>query len=106
MAFSVVEIGGGGGAVALKIVDLWQIDGVDEGEAGQRAGNDGQKQQHNERRAAGELAAAVRGNRQDLAAGPDKVDGFRRLWSGGSQAIQPRGHLCRWTGVEDALDQG
>ena len=88
-ALAVVEIGGGGGAVALQIVNLGQIDGVDQREAGQRAGNDGQEQQDDQRELAGELAAAMQGNRLPLlaAAGPGKEAWFDRLW-GNSQTPQ------------------
>jgi hypothetical protein len=55
-ALYVVEFGGGGGAVALQIVHLGKVDGVNEGEAGKRAGDDGEKEQRNENDGAGELA--------------------------------------------------
>ena len=59
-ALVVVELRGGGGAVSFEVVDLRQIDGVDEGQAGQRAGDDGQQQQEHARaKPAGELAAAM-----------------------------------------------
>ena len=42
-ALGVVEVGHGGGPVALEVVDLGQIDREDQHEAGQRAGDDGQQ---------------------------------------------------------------
>ena len=47
----------------LKFLNLRQIDGVDQREPGQRAGNGRQDQQDRERRAAGQLAAAMLGER-------------------------------------------
>jgi len=73
-ALAVVEFRVGGGAVMLQIVDLGQIDGIDQGEASQRAGNDREQEQHGQREAAGELAPVMRGTRLDLrAAGPGKA---------------------------------
>ena len=57
-ALLVIEFGGGGGAVTLEVVDLRQIEGVDEGEAGQGAGNDREGEQGDERELADELAPA------------------------------------------------
>jgi len=51
-ALLIVEFGGGGGPVALEVVNLGQVDGVYQGEPGQRAGNHGQ----NDQRGKGELA--------------------------------------------------
>ena len=88
-ALAVIEIGGGVGAVMLEIVDLGQIDGVNQGEAGQRAGYNRKEEQGGKRKPAGELAAAVDGDRLHLpAAGPDKVARFQTLWGRGSQTIQ------------------
>ncbi len=82
-ALAVIEIGGGGGAVALEVADLGQIDGIDQREAGQRTGGDGQNEQGDEGEAAGQLAMAVRGNRLHLrpvvTAWPDKGSRFERL---------------------------
>ena len=61
-ALSVVKVGQGGGAVMLQLVDLGQIDRVDQGEAGQGAGDDCQHQQNSERRATGELTAPLHGS--------------------------------------------
>jgi len=58
-AFYVVEFGGGGGAVVLEIVHLRQVDGVDEGEAGERTGDERENEQGNEGDGAGELAPMV-----------------------------------------------
>ena len=73
----------------LKVVNLGQIDGVDQGEAGQRAGNDGEQDENEQREVAGELAAAMQGNRVYLLAapGPGEETRFDRLW-GNSQTSQ------------------
>ena len=59
-ALAVVEVGGGGGAEALEVVNLRQIGGVDQREAGQRTGDDGQQQQSGQGEFAGQLAAMRR----------------------------------------------
>ena len=59
-ALAVIEIGGGGGPVALQIVNLRQIDGVDQREPGQRASNHRQQQQRGQREFAGQLAPVRR----------------------------------------------
>jgi hypothetical protein len=79
-ALAVVEVGGGGGAVALEVVDLRQVDRVDEGEAGEGAGNDGQNEQSGEGELTGQLAAPVGRNRLDRKPGtPGKRSRFERL---------------------------
>ena len=59
-ALLVVEVGGGGGAVALEVVDLGQIDRVDQRESGEGAGDDGQGEEDDERAFAGEFEAGPR----------------------------------------------
>ena len=82
-ALAVVEIGGGGGAVMLKFLNLRQIDGVDEGETGQRAGNGGQHQQGRDGGASGQLAAAVLGERRTGgAARPGQRARFKLAYRG------------------------
>jgi hypothetical protein len=56
-ALDIVELGGGGGAVALEVVDLRQVDRVNKGEAGQGAGDSGEAEENAKSDAAGELAA-------------------------------------------------
>ena len=63
-ALAVVEIGGGRGAVLLELLDLREIDGVDEGEAGERARCGSENEQRGQRRAASQLAAAMFGERR------------------------------------------
>src|SRR5579863_5707188 len=55
-AFYVEEIGGGGRAIALEVVDLGQVDGVDEREASERAGDDREREQSGENDAARDFA--------------------------------------------------
>ena len=97
---AVVEIGGGGGAVLFELLNLGEVDGVDEGEAGERPGGGGKNDQRGQRGTAGELAAAVFGKRrtEGAARGLDgagcgaRCDGARfearfgrRLMGGNSQ---------------------
>ena len=63
LSIAIVERGDGGRAIVFEFVDLRQIGGVDQRKPGQRTGHDSQHQQHDERRPAGNLAAAMR--RQD-----------------------------------------
>ena len=87
-ALAVVEIGGGRGAVVFKLVDLRQVDGVDEGEAGQRTGNGGQHQQGHEGEASIPLAAAP------VSAGADRLGGA--AWSMGALQTPVQGVAGGW----------
>ena len=91
-ALAVVEIGRGGGPVALEVVDLRQIDGVDQGEAGQRTGDDGEKQEHRE----GELCRQACADETRVAEpAQGAADG-----SGQGRACSTR--LCRGAAKEQA----
>jgi len=68
---------------------LRQIDGVDQGEAGQRAGDDGEQEQHGQRELTREFAPVMQGNRLRLpAARPGKEAWFIRLRGNCCQTIQ------------------
>src|ERR1035437_1665539 len=85
----VVEFGGGGGVIAFQVVNLRQIDGVDQHEPAQRAGNHSESEQSSEGKLAGQLAPLMRGHRlgsQQVA--PAKATQLRRLDRGDSQVIQ------------------
>ncbi len=56
-AFLVEQLGGGGWAIALEVVDLREIDGVDEGQPGEGAGDGGERKEDAEDEATGSLAA-------------------------------------------------
>ncbi len=58
-ALAVIEFCVGGGPIVLEVVDLRQIDGVDQGEAGQRAGDDGEQEQHGQRKLTRKLAPVM-----------------------------------------------
>ena len=88
-ALAVVEVGRGRWAVALEVVDLRQIDGEDQREPGERAGDDGKQQQDRECNLAGDLAAAKQGRWNRLRAqpmGPAKAARFDSIVQEG----QPR----------------
>ena len=59
-SLAVVEISGGGRAVALEVVNLRQIDGIDQHEPGQRARNHSQEEQRGKGVLAGELTPPMR----------------------------------------------
>jgi len=56
-ALLVVELGGGGRTVVFEVVDLRQIEGIDQGQAGHGAGDDGQGQQRDQGELANKFAA-------------------------------------------------
>ncbi len=86
-AFLVVEVGGRGGAVALEIVNLGQVDRVDQREPGQGAGDDGQRDEDDERSFAGEFETGPRrSQRQAGAIGQDRC--VRQVGLGCSQRLR------------------
>ena len=102
-AFAVVEIGGGGGAVALKVVNLGQIDGVDQHEAGEGAGDDGQEEQGDECYFAGHLPAPEKRDRLRLEPmSAAQTARLRRSIGGGSQELQASWASCKRI-AEDSL---
>jgi hypothetical protein len=58
-AFLVVEFGGGGWAIALKVIDLRQIHRVDEGQAGEGPGERSESEQDGKGDASGQFAAVA-----------------------------------------------
>ena len=88
-AFTVVEIGGRGRAVALQVVDLGQIDGVDQHEPGQRAGHDGEHKKSGECDLAGNFSPPEDRDRlRDEPMGPAQAARLVRLIGGGSQELE------------------
>jgi hypothetical protein len=73
----------------LQLVDLGQVDGIDQSEAGQGTGDDREHQQYNERGAAGELSMALQGNpRTTELLAPTRTAQFHKLIGRDSQGIQ------------------
>src|SRR6185437_11383319 len=74
LPIAVIEIGGGGRIVVLQIAYLRQIRGVDEHEAGEGAGESGERDEYAEGNAADNLAAAAQDGWPD---GVDAIVGER-----------------------------
>ena len=85
----VIEIGGGRRLIAFQVVNLGQIDGVDQHEPAQRAGNHGQNKQRGEGQFSGQFAPPMLGRRlSSKQMGPAKAAHLGRIDTCDSQAIQ------------------
>jgi hypothetical protein len=106
-ALLVVEVGGGRRAVALQVIDLGQVGGVDQGESGERTGNNSQREQRGQGEFADQLFRSMRWRRlKQRPAVPGKETGFSRLCGGGSQAIKALVGISHHVQGENASAQG
>src|SRR5262249_15814422 len=76
-ALVVVEVGGGAGAIALQLLNLGKISGVDEQQPGQRTNQRGDQDQKSEEHTANDLAAGNLDLGKVLVQGFHGVRGYR-----------------------------
>src|ERR1700722_3611912 len=97
---AIVDIGCGGGPIALKILDLGQIDGIDERCPGERSRNDGEQEEEAKRNVAGQFVPSQSRNRLGVKAMVTAhAARFEGLFGTGSQELQaswaPSEHVAK-----------